>query len=84
MKLNKKKVTLRLNKKKKKPFKATAAVTNTAGKVKNHRKVAWESSDIRIATVGKKGKITAVGKGTCFVYAYAQNGVMARIKVVVK
>ena len=84
MKLNKKKVTLRLNKKKKKTFKATAAATNTTGKVKNYRKVAWESSDIRIATVGKKGKITAVGKGTCFVYAYAQNGVMARIKVVVK
>ena len=37
-----------------------------------------------IAAVNKKGKITAVGKGSCYVYAYAQNGVCAKVKVTVK
>ena len=32
----------------------------------------------------QRSKITAVGKGTCYVYAYAQNGVAAKIKVTVK
>ena len=52
-------------------------------KVSIHRKVAWESDNINVATV-KNGKIKAVGKGTCYVYAYAQNGVSAKIKVTVK
>ena len=52
-------------------------------KVASHRKVAWESDNVSVATV-KNGKITAVGKGTCYVYAYAQNGVSAKIKVTVK
>ncbi|MBO7711473.1 MAG: Ig-like domain-containing protein [Lachnospiraceae bacterium] len=46
--------------------------------------MAWESDDTSIARVSRKGKITAVGKGTCHVYAYAQNGTAARIKVTVK
>ena len=50
----------------------------------NHRKVAWESDDLTVAKVNSKGKITAVGKGSCYVYAYAQNGVSAKIKVTVK
>ena len=29
-------------------------------------------------------KIKAVGKGTCYVYAYTQNGVYAKVKVTVK
>ena len=53
-------------------------------KVSNHRKVAWESDNVSVAKVNSKGKITAVGKGTCYVYAYAQNGVAAKIKVTVK
>ena len=53
-------------------------------KVKTHRKVAWESGNIEIAKVNKKGKITGVKKGTCYVYAYAQNGVCARVKVTIK
>ncbi len=32
----------------------------------------------------KAGKITAVAKGSCYVYVYAQNGRMARVKVTVK
>ncbi|MCR4691673.1 MAG: Ig-like domain-containing protein [Lachnospiraceae bacterium] len=52
-------------------------------KVKNHRKVAWESDDESVATV-TKGRIKAVSRGTCSVYAYAQNGVCAKVKVTVK
>jgi len=37
-----------------------------------------------VVTVDAKGKIKAIGKGTCFVTAYAQNGVSVKIKVSVK
>ena len=53
-------------------------------KVKVHRKVSYESSNPKIAKVSKKGVITGKKKGTCYVYAYAQNGVFAKIKVTVK
>lgn len=53
-------------------------------KVKKHRAVTYESTNTKIATVTKKGVIKGVGKGTCYVYAYAQNGVFAKIKVTVK
>jgi len=35
------------------------------------------------ATVTKKGKITAKAKGSCYVYVYAQNGALRKIKVTV-
>jgi hypothetical protein len=57
---------------------------NKKGKVKNHRKIKFESADSRIATINSKGKIKAKKKGTTYVYAYAQNGVYARIKIKVK
>ena len=53
-------------------------------KVKNHRKVAWESDNIKVAKVDKNGKITAVDKGSCYIYAYAQNGIYARVKITVE
>ena len=53
-------------------------------KVKKHRAIAFESSNTNIATVTKKGVIKGVRKGTCYVYVYAQNGVMAKVKVSVK
>ena len=37
-----------------------------------------------VAKITKKGVVKGVGKGTCFVYAYAQNGVYAKVKVTVK
>ena len=64
-------------------FKATAVAASTKMKVKKHRAIAFESSNKNIATVSKKGIIKGVQKGTCYVYAYAQNGVMAKVKVVV-
>ena len=54
------------------------------GKLKKHRKVQFESSNTQIATVGSNGVIKGVSKGTCYVYAYAQNGVYKSIKVTVR
>ena len=78
--LNQKKLSLKKGKIK------TVKATLKAGslKVKIHRKVAFESSNEAVATVSKNGKIKARGKGNCYVYAYAQNGLCAKVKVVVK
>ena len=53
-------------------------------KVRRHRGINYESSNKKIATVNSKGVIKGKKKGTCYVYAYAQNGVFAKIKVTVK
>ena len=60
------------------------AVKASQLKVRTHRKVAYESSNPKIATVSKKGVVKAKKKGKCYVYAYAQNGVYRKIKVIVK
>ena len=52
--------------------------------VKKHRVLKYESTAPEIATVSKKGVIKAKSKGTCYVYAYAQNGKYKKIKVRVK
>lgn len=44
----------------------------------------YYSSDVKVATVTKKGKIKAVGPGTCYVYVYAKNGYTKKVKVTVK
>ena len=44
----------------------------------------YASTNPKIAKVNSKGTITAVSKGTCYVYVYAQNGVYKKIKVTVK
>ena len=44
----------------------------------------YASSDTKVAAVDKNGKVTAKGAGTCLIYAYAQNGMSAKIKVSVK
>lgn len=54
-------------------------------KLKKHTdKVRYIVSDKDIVTVNKKGKIKAKKKGTCTVYACAQNGVYKAVKVKVK
>ncbi len=53
-------------------------------KIRKHRAICFETSNARVATVSKKGVVKAVGKGTCYVYAYAQNGVFKKVKVRVK
>ena len=73
-------------KKKGKTFKlgAKAIKADSKKKVSVHRKIKYETSNKKIATVDASGKITAKKKGTCYVYAYAQNGVFKKIKVTVK
>lgn len=46
--------------------------------------IRYESTNTAISTVDSKGKITAKTIGTCYVYAYAQNGVYTKIKVTVE
>ena len=52
--------------------------------MKKHRSVRYESTNTKIATVSKAGVVKAKKKGTCYIYAYAQNGVSKKIKVTVK
>ena len=47
-------------------------------------KLRYISSDKRIAAVSKTGRITAVSKGSCKVYALAANGVRKAVKVTVR
>lgn len=78
--LNKKKKNLRAGK----SFKLKVTLKKGPLKVKIHRKVAYESDNPDVATVSKTGRIKAVRAGTCYIYAYAQNGVFARCRVTVK
>ena len=55
-----------------------------SGKVKKHRGIAYESSNPAIATVTGKGKVRGINRGTCCIYAYAQNGISKKVKVTVK
>lgn len=69
-----------------KTFTIKVKMTKASGvKVKNHRSVRYESSNKAVATVGaKSGKVTAKSAGTCYIYAYAQNGICKRVKITVK
>jgi len=81
LKVNKSKVTLA---KKGKKFTIKAKEVKKDKTIKRHRKVSYESTNTKVAAVNSKGVITAKKKGTCYIYAYAQNGVFKKIKVTVK
>ena len=53
-------------------------------KVRKHRGIMYETSNSAVAQVNSKGAVKGVGKGTCYIYAYAQNGTCAKVKVTVK
>ena len=80
VKVNKSKVTLKKGKK----FTIKAKEIKQSKTIKHHRTIAYESSNTKVATVSKKGVVKAKGKGTCYIYVYAQNGVYKRVKVTVK
>jgi hypothetical protein len=63
---------------------SAAEVKQTTKKIYHHRNICYESSDKSVATVDKKGKITAKGKGKCKIWVYAQNGVYTTINLTVK
>ena len=65
-------------------IKASAVAVSSKLKVKQHRKLAYESTNPAVAKVSSKGIIKAVEKGTCYVYVYTQSGTFKRIKVKVK
>lgn len=70
--------------KKGKTAQITAAEVKKDKKIKHHRKLCYESSNPNVATVTARGKIKAIGKGSCTVWVYAQNGVYKAITVTVK
>ncbi len=83
--VKKKKVSL----KKDKTYKIKAKVNKLKkGKrlmPKSHApKLRYLTSDSSVATVSKKGKITAKGSGTCTITVFAHNGVSKNVKVTVK
>ena len=47
----------------------------------NPSSLRYHSADKSIAIVSSKRMILARGKGTCYVYAYAHNGMHKRVKV---
>ena len=81
--LNKKKVTLKVNK----TFKIQAKVKLESKKKKQmiHEKAyRYYTDNSNVATVSKKGVITAKAKGSCLIYVLTNNGVYQKIKVTVK
>ncbi len=83
VKASTKAVTLKVGKTKK--VKAAYKKVNPSKELRKHTDyIRFISSDTSVATVKDNGKITAVEKGTCKVYAYAANGKRCKIKVTVK
>ncbi len=64
----------------------TILVSRNKKKLSNEhaKEFRYATTNNKIATVSKKGKIKAVGKGSCSIYVYARNGYAKRIKVKVK
>lgn len=66
-------------------IKAKTVKKNKKRKILTHTsEFRYASTDTDIATVSKKGVITAKRKGTCTVYVYAVNGMAKKVKVTVK
>lgn len=83
VKLNRKNKILTVKKGKHVWIRGTGVRQSRKLKVRVHRGIQYESSSKSIAFVTKAGIIKARKKGTCNIYAYAQNGVYRSIKVVV-
>lgn len=80
VKVNKTSKTLAVSK----TFKIKASEVKLDKKIRQHRKIKYESDNKKIATVNSKGVVKAKKKGTCYIYVYAQNGVYKKIKITVK
>ncbi len=78
------KASIVLKRKKSFKIKAKEVPASKKLKVKRYRKLSYESTNPKIASVSSSGKITAKKKGRCVIYIYTQNGVFKRIKVKVK
>ena len=85
VKLSKNQYTL--SKGKSETIKATTVKRSSKRKVLSKSYVAefrYASSNEAVAKVSTTGKITAKGKGSCYVYVYAANGNAKKVKVTVK
>ena len=81
--LNRSSLTLKVGKSK--TVRASVKAVKSGRKVLQHeRLVRWYSSNSAVATVDKNGRIRAVGKGACRIYAIANNGLFSSVKVTVK
>ena len=83
-KIGNKKNALKITLKKGKTAQITAKEIKKDKKIRHHRKLCYESCNTAVATVTPEGLIQAVGKGTCTIWVYAQNGVYAALTVTVK
>ncbi len=82
-----KKTKIKLKKKKTYRLKPKVKVVNKKRKSlsdKHAPKFRYASSNKKIATVTKNGKIKAKKKGTCIIYIYAKNGYAKKIRVTVR
>ncbi len=77
VKVNKTKMTLKRGKS------TTLKASVQKGPKKPHRKIAYESTNPKVAKVSTTGKITAVAKGKCTIYVYAQSGLFKKVTVTV-
>ena len=84
IKIGNKKNDTEVTLKKGKTAQITAIEIKKDKKIKHHRNLCYESSNTAVATVSPEGLIQAVGKGTCTIWVYAQNGVYAALTVTVK
>ena len=82
VKVNKR--TVKIKNGKKFTIKAKIVKASSGKKLSNHRKLSYESTNKEIATVSSKGVIKGKIAGTCYIYAYAENGIFKKIKVTVK
>lgn len=78
-------VSLKRGKTKKISVKAYKQAGKKKWMKKTHgNRMRYYTTDSSVAAIGKTGRITAKGKGTCMIYAMALNGVKANVKVEVK
>ena len=83
-KIGNKKNALKITLKKGKTAQIVAKEIKKDKKIRHHRNLCYESSNTAVATVTPEGLIQAVGKGTCTIWVYAQNGVYVALTVTVK
>lgn len=82
IKLSKKSFVLKKGKTAK--IKASAVKQDKKKKLLPKSRLSYQTTNKKVATVNKSGKIKAVKKGTCYIYVTASNGVKAKVKVRVK
>lgn len=58
-----------------------ASISNSKYVHKDDRIIMWRTSDVNVARVSNKGKVTRVGPGRCYITAYTSNGVYDIIEI---